>query len=101
MKTLLASWCVFTGSSLRRSSVDMDVKVDILNMCFCVIRLAKISSAEIETRLQSLCEEVTTGIHNVILSSDRSSKRDILGLGVNVKKELHVSCLCRIYIMSY
>lgn len=76
----------------------MDGKIDIMNMCFCLITIAKISSTEIERMLRSLCKEVTTGIHNVILSNYSSRwKVDVLGLGVNVKKELHVSYLCRMF----
>ena len=96
MKTLLDSWCSFTCFALRRSSVNLEVKVFILNMCFCLIRSAEISDALVETTLISLCEELKTGIRNVIQSLSYSRRVDVLGHGVKVKEELHVSCHCRI-----
>lgn len=96
MKTLLDSWCSFTGLSLQSSSVVLEVKVQVLNMCFCLIRSARNSAAEIETTLSSLCAELKCGIQNIIHSHTYAGKVDVLGHGVKVKEELHVSCLCGI-----
>ena len=101
MKTLMTSWHSFTGFALRSSSVDMDTKVAILNMCFCLIRIGKISAAEIETTLRQLCEEVKTGIKNMIMSSSSSRRTDVLGLGVRFKEELLVSCTCRFVLCMF
>ena len=94
MKTLLKSWISCAGSALRKSSVELDVKVDIMNMCFCLIRITKISKVEIEKTLKSLCDQVEIGIQNIILSYAPSSRTSvhILGHRVEVKKELKVSC---------
>lgn len=96
MKTMLDSWCSFTRVSLRRSSVGLEVKVFVLNMCFCFIRSARISDAETKTTLRSLCAELKSGIKNEIQASTNVGSVDVLGHGVKVKDELQVSCLCRI-----
>ena len=93
---LLKSWISCTGVSLKKSSVPLDVKVFIMNMCFCLIRIAKIPEEEIEKTFQSLCQQVKIGIKNVIQSlSPQSVKVDALGHEVRVKEELEVSCYCR------
>lgn len=93
---LLKSWISCTGVSLKKSSVPLDVKVFIMNMCFCLIRIAKIPEEEIEKTFQSLCQQVKIGIKNVIQSlSPLSVKVDALGHEVRVKEELEVSCYCR------
>ena len=94
MKTLLKSWILCAGAALRKSSVELDVKVDIMNMCFCLIRITKISKVEIEKTLKSLCDQVEMGIQNVILSCAPFSKPSahLLGHRVEVKMELMVSC---------
>ena len=93
MKTLLTSWISYAGAALRKSSVELDVKVDVMNMCFCLIRITKISKVEIEMKLQSLCDQVEVGIQNIILSSSSSkASGHVLGHGVKVKEELEVSC---------
>ena len=101
MKKLLTSWHSFTGFALRSSSVDMDMKVVILNMCFCLNGIAKISAAEIGTALRLLCEDVITGIKNVIMSVSESRKKDVLGLGLEFKMELHVSCISRFVLCMF
>ena len=101
MKTLLMSWISFSSVALRKSSVELDVKVDVMNMCFCLIGIVKISQVEIENKLQSLCTEVEVGIQNIILAHTSSVRmRHVLGHGVNVKEELEV-CFHRItYVVS-
>lgn len=100
MKTLLTSWISFAGVALRKSSVELDVKVDVMNMCFCLIRIVKISQVEIETKLQSLCTEVEVGIQNRILTHTSSARmRHVLGHGVNVKEELEVCFYRSMYIV--
>ena len=93
IKALLTSWISFAGTALRKSSVALDVKVDVMNMCFCVIGITKISQVDIETKLSSLCDQVEEGIHNEILSHTPSSKASahVLGHRVHVKEELKVS----------
>ena len=96
METLLLSWISCTGVSLRKSSVPLNVKVVIMNMCFCLIRITKISEVEIEKKLYLLCEQVKVGIKNLIQShTPWSRKVDVLGHGVDVKVELEVSCFYR------
>ena len=96
MKTLLESWDTFTCVSLRKSSVPLDVKVVVMNMYFCLIRIAKLDEPKIETIFRSLCEHVITGIRNMIQSTHNSSEIRVeeLGLGVDVEEELEVSCIC-------
>ena len=98
MKTLLDSWDSFTSVSLRKSSVPLDVKVVVMNMYFCLIRVAKLDEPEIETIFRSLCQHVIAGIQNMIQSSHDSFgiMVEVLGLGINVKEELEVSCICMI-----
>ena len=93
MKTFLTSWISIAGTALRKSSVALDVKVDVMNMCFCLIRVMEISQVEIERKLSLLCDQLEVGIHNVILSHTPSSKTTahVIGHGVNVKEELEVS----------
>ena len=93
MKTFLTSWISFAGTALRKSSVALDVKVDVMNMCFCLIRITKISQVQIEMKLSLLCDQVEVGICNTILSITPSSKAsaDVLGHRVHVKEELKVS----------
>lgn len=71
------------------------MKVTVLRMCFCVLKLAKryLEDAQFEAILKSLCEEVKIGIMNVILSGHYAwnLKRDhVLGLGIDVTEELKV-----------
>ena len=93
MKTLLTSWISFAGTALTKSSVALDVKVDVMNMCFCLIGITKISQVQIEMKLSSLCDQVEVGICNGILSHTPSSKASahVLGHRVHVKEELKVS----------
>ena len=69
------------------------MKVDVMNMCFCLIGITKISQVQIEKKLSSLCDQVEVGIYNEILSHTPSSKASahVLGHKVNVKEELKVS----------
>ena len=92
MKTVLTSWISFAGIAVRKSSVALDVKVNVMNMCFCLIGITKISQHQMEMKLRSLCEQVEEGIHNEILSLTPSSKASahVLGHRVNVKEELKV-----------
>ena len=103
MKTLQAFWCSFTVTWLRKSKVPLDMKVVGLKMCFCLLTLAKrlfLDDIKFETHLKSLCEAVTIGIMNVILSRPYSVKWDgFLGLGINVREELKVSSVVDIYRM--
>ena len=96
MKTLLDSWDSFTNVSLLKSSVPLDVKIVVMNMYFCLIRIAELDEPEIETIFRSLCQRVIAGIQNIIQSSHEFSgiRVEVLGLGVNVKEELKVSCIC-------
>ena len=93
VKALLTSWISFAVTALKKSSVALDVKFDVMNMCFCLIGITKISQVQIEMKLSSLCDQVEVGIHNEILSLTPSSKGSahVLGHRVNVKEELKVS----------
>ena len=96
MERLLTSWTSCAGTALRKSSVVIDVKIDIMKFFFCLIPFANISQEEIEKEFQSLCEQVVLGIQNAIQSNTASSKTSVhtLGHGVRVKEELEVSCIC-------
>ena len=95
MKTLLTSWISCASVALAKSSVDLDVKIDIMKMCFCLMQITEISQDEMEMGFQTLCEQVEVGIQNTILSYFPSSKesKHVLGHEVYVKEELEVSCL--------
>lgn len=97
-------WCSFTATWLRKSSVPLDMKVVGMKMCFCVLTLAKsfyLHDAEFEAILRTLCEEVTIGIKNVILSTRLYTLKcdGLLGLGINVTEELRVSSVVELYIL--
>ena len=96
MKSLLTSWTSCAGIALRKSSVDIDAKIDIMRFFFCLILFANVSQDEIEMKFQSLCEQLVIGIQNAIQSHTSSSKSSVnrLGHGVCAKEELEVSCLC-------
>lgn len=96
MESLLTSWNSCAGIALRKSSVALDIKIDIMKFFFCLIPSANISQEEIEIKFQSLCEQVVLGIQNEIQSQTASSRTSVhtLGHGVCVKEELEVSCIC-------
>ena len=77
--------------------MPLDVKVFIMNMCFCLIRITKIPEYEVENILKSLCEDVKVGINNIIQAHNPlARKKDVLGHEISVEKELEVS-----YILVY
>ena len=94
MKTLLTTWISCASVALPKTSVELDVKIDIMKMCFRLIQITNISQDEIEMTFQTLCELVEVGIQNGILQYHPLLNRlkHALGHGFFVKQELEVSC---------